>query len=119
MLVGAMLLIGVLVLGAVLVWAFRRMTIDERNTEARLHEPGAHTLVYDIPTGQDPAVLVSALASAGFTAIGEMEGGFERLYVECPNPDDRAEIRSILEHMGPVHDGHETPVGHVSFEDER
>jgi hypothetical protein len=122
MLVAAMFVIGLLVLGAVVVWAFRRMTIDEASTESRLRAPQSHALAYTVPVGQDPAVLVSALKRAGFTAIGEMQGGTERLLVDCPNPDDRAQVRDIIEHERHTHfenDGTEIYVGHVTFEDER
>lgn len=92
---------------------------DEARLEARLHEPGAHTLAYVVPNGQDPAVLMAALAGAGFTAIVDLYGGRERLLVEC-GEDDRARVREVIEHVdrGGI-DGPEMHVGHVSFEDER
>lgn len=122
MLVAAMILVGLLVLGAVLVWMVRRMTIDEAATDSRLHAPGSHALAYNVPPGQDPAVLVAALKRAGFTAIGEMQDGTERLLVDCPNPDERSTVRDVIEHERHTafeNDGTEIYVGHVTFEDER
>ena len=119
MIVIGMLAVGLLAVGVVLMLALRRWTLDDARTEARLHQPGTHRLVYAVPGGQDPAVLLAALAHAGFTAVTDLEGGTERLLVACEE-HDRAQVRSIIEHVdrGGI-DGPEMHVGHVSFEDER
>ena len=120
MIVFAMVVIGVLVVLLGLALALRRVTLDEGKTEERLRRPEAHSLTYAVPDGQDPAVLVGALAGEGFTAVAELEGGAEMLLVECPRPEDRAKVRSIIEQVTRTgFDGAEMHVAHVSFEDER
>lgn len=119
MIIGAMLLVGFLALGVVIMLALRTVTFDEARTEARVHQPGTYTLSYAVPEGQDPAVLMAALARAGYTSVPDTEGGAERLLIECPS-QARAQVRSIIEHVGSAgFDGPEMHVGHVSFEDER
>ena len=120
MIVFGMLLVGVVALSVALMWAMRRWTLDEARTEARLHQPGAHTVTYAVPNGQDPAILMAALSRAGFTSVSDIEGGRERLLVEYHDERDRAQVRSIIEHVDRAgFDGPEMHVGHVSFEDER
>lgn len=120
MIVFAMVAIGVLVVVLALAFALRRVTLDEARTEAHLREPETHALRYVVPNGQDPGVLVGALAQAGFTAAAELEQGREVLLVECRHEEDRAKVRDIIEHVTRAgFDGPEMHVGHVSFEDER
>ncbi len=120
MIVFAMVAIGILVVALALAFALRRVTLDEAKTEAHLREPATHALQYVVPDGQDPAVLVGALTQAGFISAAELEQGREVLLVECPHEDDRAKVRSIIEHVSRAgFDGPEMHVGHVSFEDER
>lgn len=119
MIIAAMFAVGVLAVALVLAWGLRKVVFDEGRTEDRLRLPGTHTLAYVVPTGQDAAVLEAALAHAGFTAVGVMEGGTERLLIECPE-EARPEVRSIIEHVTKTSlEGGEIHVGHVSFDDER
>lgn len=74
-------------------------------TETRLHAPGAHTLTYEVPLGQDPAVAMTALLHAGFTSVvdltvGDHAGGAELLLVEC-DEQDRERVRGILAATSP------------------
>lgn len=118
MIVIAMLLVGLLVLGLVAMLALRRWTLDEARTEKRLSLPATHKVVYDVPAGQDAAVLAAALAHAGFTARASMEQGIEKLVVEC-EPSDRAAVRDVIEHVDRAgFDGPKMHVAHVAFEDE-
>ena len=120
MIVIAMLAVAFLVVGVIVAFALRRWTLDEARVEARMHEPGAHTVIYDVPVGQDPAVLLAALDRAGFTAVSDMERGVERVLVDCPTEDTRDKVRSVIEHVHRTgFEGAEMQVGHVSFEDER
>lgn len=115
----AVLLVALVVVGVVVMLALRSWTLEEVRTEAWLREPETHTLSYVVPDGQDPAILVAALAGAGFTARAEMRGGVERLVVAC-DEDQRDRVRSVIE---AVHltgfEGVEMHVAHASFEDER
>lgn len=126
MLAFAMLVIGALVLLVVLVMMLRSFTRAEARTETELSTPGTPTLRYAVPNGQDPAVLVAALSHEGYRSIGELVGGTEVLLVECLHAEDRARVRSIIEHVhrtafeaDNAFEGEPLPVGHVSFEDER
>lgn len=120
MIVIAILFVGLLVVGAVVLGGLRNWTLAEGRMEATLGEPGEHHLAYDVPNGQDPAVLLAAVNRAGYTATSDMRGGVERLLVDCPTEADRAVVRSALEHVDRTgFDGAEMHVAHVSFEDER
>jgi hypothetical protein len=113
-----MVLVGLVVVGVAIMLALRTWVLEESRTEARLHRPGAHTLSYVVPNGQDPAVLMAAVRNAGLTSVVDTTGGTERILVECEE-EDRARVRSALEHAAvPGYDGH-TTVAHVAFEDER
>lgn len=120
MIVIAMLVVAFLVVGLLVALALRRWTLDEAHLEARLHEPGAHTVIYDVPNGQDGAVLLAALDRAGFTAVSGMDRGVEQVLVDCPTEQDRSQVRSVIEHVHRTSfDGADMPVAQVSFEDER
>lgn len=118
MVVIVMLIIGLVAVGVAVMWGLRRWTLDEVELEARLRLPGTHKLTYPVPVGQDPAAYVAALACAGFTSVGALEGGAERLLVAC-DEEDRPQVRSIIEHVEAVgFEGSEVHSGHVNFEDE-
>lgn len=120
MIVIAMLVVAFLVVGLIVAFALRRWTLDEAQTEARMHTPEAHAVAYDVPVGQDPAVLLAALERAGYQAVSDMSRGVERVLVACPGEQDRAQVRSIIEHVHSTSfEGAEINVAHVSFEDER
>lgn len=107
------------VLGVVVALALRSWMLGEARTEARLRSPGVHTVAYVVPEGQDVAVLMAAVRHAGFESITKIDGGTERLLVAC-GEEDRARVRSILEHVHRIgFDGSERYVDHVSFDDER
>ena len=110
--------LGVMVVAFVFLWGLRRVTFDETKTEATLRESATH-LTYHVPDGQDPAVLSAALAGAGFRSVGVLQHGVEQLLVDCPSAEDRARVRSILEHVTRTSfEGAELHVAHVRFEDE-
>lgn len=119
--IALLMVLGVLALGAIVLIAFRSWDIDLERTETRLHAADSEVLAYDVPPGQDPAVLTVALARAGFVAVPDTVGAVERVLVECPRGRDldRQTIREVLQR---VHrsglTGVELPVGRVAFEDE-
>ena len=120
MVVGALIVIGVLVLGVVLALLMRRATLDEAGTETRLHRPETHTLAYAVPDGQDAAMFMAALTHEGFTSVADHEGGTERLLIAC-SEQDRAKVRGIIEHVRLTGFGYTGParhLDHVSFQDE-
>ena len=120
MIVGALLVVGLLVVGVLLALALRRVTFDEAGTENRLHQPSTHTLAYAVPAGQDAALFMAALTHEGFTSVADNEGGTERLLIAC-DEKDRARVRSIIEHVNLTGFGYTGParhLEHVSFQDE-
>jgi hypothetical protein len=111
--------IGLLLLGAV-AFLFSVLIRPEQQQEEVVHQYGARTLTYLVPTGQDPAELVAALHQAGFTAVAEPRHGYEVLEVVYRDEHDRATVRTVLEHAHRSgFDSPENPVGAISFEDER
>lgn len=115
----AVLAVLLVVVGVVVMLSLRSWTLDEARAEAWLHDPETHTLSYVVPEGQDPAVLVAALAHAGFTARAELRGGVERLRVAC-DEEDRDRVRDIIETVHSTgFEGVEMHVAHAVFEDER
>ncbi len=109
--------IGFLAVGAFFAFGLRRVTFDEARTETRLTEPGAHTVTYRVPPGEDPSPVIAALHRAGYTVVGGIDQGQERVLVGCEERD-RADVRRIIEEVErsvykflPAH-------AHVRFEDE-
>lgn len=112
--------VGLLAVGVLLALWLRKVTFDESRDEAALRRPGAHTVSYTVPTGQDGSVLIAALKHGGFKAVGGMERGQERVLVACEEEGDRAEVRRIIEHVHTMNfGGPEMHVANVRFEDER
>ncbi len=119
MVIAIMLFVGVL---AVVLWALfgmRRFTMEKAHTEARLLRPETPTVSYAVPNGQDPAVLMAALETEGFTAVCDTSGGMDTVVVEC-GEQERGRVRAVIEQVDRAgFNGPELHVGHVSFEDER
>ena len=53
-------------------------------------------LRYVVPTGQDPAVLISALGQAGFTAAEDMSATSGDRTIAVAEPADRERVREVL-----------------------
>ncbi len=119
-----MILIGVLFLsvlavGGMLAFALRRITVDEVHTEQELEQPGPHRVSYVVPNGEDAAGVVAALTRSGYTAVGGMEHGVERVLVRC-EAEQRADVRHVIEHVEQARSADpEMYVSHVRFDDER
>jgi len=95
--IGFMVVVGIAVASVVVLGWLRSWGKGVARTESELHEPGARTMTYAVPAGQDPAVLMAALAGAGYRAVEETP---ERLLVGCPHERDDAAIRELLDHVG-------------------
>lgn len=94
MVVIAIMVAGGILLGTVsMVVALRAWGQGVGRTEAELHEPGARTVSYAVPPGQDPAQLLAALGRAGYRAIEE---GPTTLLVACPRAGDPERVRAVL-----------------------
>ncbi|WP_151082188.1 hypothetical protein [Nocardioides cynanchi] len=87
---------------ALIILALRQWGQQDARTETRLHQSQTHTASYDVPAGQDPAPLRTALNHASFsTVLGHGDAG-RSLIVECDEAD-RARVRNILEQELPRH----------------
>ncbi len=114
----AMVLVGLVVVGVVVSLGLRTWTLGQARTEARLLSPDTHTVGYVVPEGQDPAVLMAAVTTAGYTAIVDTSGGTERLLVEC-DEHARGDVRRVLEGVhSTAWDGSDSRVEHIVFDDE-
>ena len=117
------LVLTLVVLGALVTWALRgeltRASVQEVVEEAESSPDGRTTLAYAVPDGQDAAVLAVALSRAGFSAVAVRQGVCERLFIECPSPADREQVRTVIEHVRRTRlGGAEIVVTHVRFDDE-
>lgn len=113
-----MLLIGFVVVTVVVGMGLRSWTLGQARREAQLLSPDTHTVAYVVPEGQDPAILMAAVAVAGFTAMVDASGGTSRVVVAC-DEHARGQVRKALEdvHRWGV-DGSDMLVEHVAFDDE-
>jgi hypothetical protein len=59
-----------------------------------LESPRTPTLEYDVPTGQDPAVVLAALQQAGVTATNDSTTEGQRVLIACPEGLDRQRARA-------------------------
>ncbi len=91
--------IGVLVIGVAVALLLRRIVFAEAAVEEDLHRPGAHTLTYEVPLGEDPTVARTALMHAGFECISELRGGQQVLQVLCETVTDRDTASRVLQHV--------------------
>jgi hypothetical protein len=96
-----MMFVGFLGLVVAALAISRSVTLDYEKRRARLHQPGAETLVYDVPHGRDPVQVTTALALAGFATVEDIEEGARRVLVDCPHGrgTDRTRVRAVIEQV--------------------
>lgn len=106
MIIIAMGTVAILIIITGVMLGLRTWVLDEARFEKKLRAPETHTLEYEVPNGQDPALLKAALAGAHFASIARSDGGTERLTIACEE-QDRSRVRDVLEHVhtGPVEHG--------------
>lgn len=118
-LIFAVILLGLI---AVLVVAFvpwfrsRRLEVD------RLSGPAVPTLEYEVPEGQDPAVVVNALKEDGLDAVGELRQGRQLVLIDATEGIDRVRprARAVIANRAPLNPEDDvTPDTEVRFLDER
>ena len=101
----------------VLVMSIRSASLEEERTWTRLHDPESRTVAYAVPDGVDPAVILTALQTAGFTGVVDPTGTTEHVVVACEEAD-RRRLRSVIEAASTHYDGSALRE-RVVFEDER
>jgi hypothetical protein len=106
-----------LALPVLVVLALRAWGAEAAATEQSLLAPGAHTVVYVVPEGEDPTFARAALTHAGFVSVLDHSGD-QRLVVRC-EPAQREHVRMILEQTDhPSVGAHRGYAAHVHFDDE-
>ena len=117
-----LILAAVVVVGAILVgglmrsWSARQHEVNEQ-----ISGPGETTLEYRVPTGQDPAAVLTALSQDGYVATTD-PGDTQVVHVACPAGADRARagVRSVIGsvHTTGIDSGAPFDAGRVRFRDE-
>jgi hypothetical protein len=84
----------------------------ESRRTAELTESGRESLVYDVPEGVDPAMIVAALRNDGLEAIEVQRQGRQRVVISCPMGRERLRprARAVI--------SHEATTPQVTFADE-
>jgi hypothetical protein len=99
MVVLLILMIVAVVALALLVWAGLQDRIRQQRRVREDADGNVPTLDYEVPEGQDPAVLVVALRQEGYEATVEPSGRHPHVLVPCPSgaERERAHVRSVVQ----------------------
>lgn len=122
MIIAILIIVGIVVIGAATAIGLRNLFFAEgrQADEIRSHE--STDLVYAVPAGQDPAVLITALHHSGFAATSDFRDGRSRILVDCPagRDHDREPVRAILHgvHVTSLESPGPSARDGVRFEDE-
>lgn len=112
--VGIFVLIA-LALPLLFVAWLRRWGMEQSDVENRLRAPGAHTVSYVVPEGQDPALVRTALAHDGFESVLDRTN-VQQLLVRC-DLGDRNRVREIIGRVhGTDYGGHDLTAHQVRLE---
>lgn len=117
-------LAAIVVLALIVLYVVREQTgfFRRHNEQHRELQSGSTpTLEYDVPTGQDPVVILAALEQAGYPATVEPRHAHQRVLIECAgDPDaERERVRSVIESADVTAPDDGAPVaGVVRFRDE-
>ncbi len=79
-------------LALAVLWVLPWMKERRQHVE-RLADPRVATLEYEVPEGQDPVVVVTALKSDGLDAVGELRRGRQLVLIDA-SEDGVDEVRS-------------------------
>ncbi len=116
------ILVGIIILAIVGFIVVTRMMIKVAKRGDTVEDSRVESLYYDIPTGQDPVVLVSAMTDAGYEASADNQDGVIRLVVNTPagRDRDRAHVRQVIASAAKTSvEGPEFEPGKVLFTDEQ
>ncbi len=116
---GSIVLVVMLVAGALVAIALRRVVLDDAANERHLHDAHVHTVSFSVPNGVDAADLRAAASRGGFASAVAESDTHQCLLVQCED-HDRARLRHVLEgaHDTAYH-GTELDLHPVVFDDER
>ena len=91
-----LLVLTVMVIPLLVLGMMRRFGMEEAETEQALLAPGAQTVTWVVPEGEDPATVRTHLSHAGFTSVLDRSGD-QRLVVQCEQGDQEL-VRDIIAH---------------------
>jgi hypothetical protein len=96
------ILIGMVALGALVLWVLRDQSIEREQIGAQLHDTSTPTLEYAVPTGHDPVDILAALELAGFTASVDPHHTHQHVLVGCPDGVERQRtlVRTVIGSTG-------------------
>jgi heme/copper-type cytochrome/quinol oxidase subunit 2 len=84
-------------------------------------DPRRESLVYEVPEGHDPAVIVTALRNDGLEATEVLRQGRQRVVIACPErrEDLRPRARAVIAHEARLNfEGDPATQREVTFLDE-
>jgi uncharacterized membrane protein YcjF (UPF0283 family) len=117
-------LAAIIVLALIVLYVVREQAgLVRRHNEVHRELQSDHTptLEYDVPTGQDPVVVLAALEQAGYTATVETHHPHQRVLIDCAGDRDaeRARVRAVIESADVTAPDDGAPVARaVRFRDE-
>ena len=89
------IVLGLVVVGVLVVVALAAMARGANARKEAITDPDVETLRYAVPTGQDPAVLSTALLHEGYQATSEPAPHGHDLLVAC-HAGQRERIREVI-----------------------
>ena len=122
----AILLLGTLLVvvlaGIALALVLKRWADERAAREDRIVLSPFETLEYVVPPGQDPALVLEALETAGYPVAPDPAAGSRLIHIECRfgRDHERARVREVIESsaVATIDDG-TTPIPQlVRFVDE-
>jgi hypothetical protein len=93
-LAATLLVLTVMIVPLLVIAMMRRFGLEEADTERALLSPGAHTVSWVVPEGEDPALVRTRLAHEGFVSVLDRSGD-QRLVVGC-EPHERERVRAVI-----------------------
>lgn len=95
-------LAAIIVLGLIVLYVVREQTgffRQRSETRRELESDRTPTLEYDVPTGQDPTVIMAALEQAGFTSTVDPQHAHQRMLIAYTGDREaaRTRIRPVIE----------------------
>ena len=95
-------LAAILALAVITLYVVREQTGFLRRHEQvdeELHSDRTPTLVYEVPVGQDPTVILAALQRTGYDATSDATHPRQTVLVGCPGgiEGERERVRAVIE----------------------
>jgi len=93
-------LVIVVVLGVVVVFGLvplvQRFNEQRRRVQDEVKHGDVEAVRYQVPEGQDPAVVMAALRHEGFEPVGDQEATAQDILVPCSSSSDRDRVRRVI-----------------------